>query len=272
MKCRSMLVAVTAVAPEAYTFGYPHGMPYDTHPFANTPPDDSVIWRYMDLPKFLLLLDQKALYFPILPDLADKWETALDHAEKEFITGHFPSLATGGVVSSMQEFISRVVVNCWYNGDSESVAMWALYTSTPYGIAIESRVGRFKKALRIYGGRVYLGLVEYLDHEAPVTTSLAPPLGQINAVRPVLHKRLCYKHECELRAFTVLPSNQPPPTNGVQIPVYLNDLIEGVTLGPAFPNWCVGLVEEGLVRSNLSIPVAPSDAARLPTDLIVLAR
>lgn len=47
-------------------------MPYGTHPLADTPPDDSSIWRYMDLPKFLLLLDHKALYFPLLSELADR--------------------------------------------------------------------------------------------------------------------------------------------------------------------------------------------------------
>jgi hypothetical protein len=206
-------------------------MPYGTHPLADTPPDDSSIWRYMDLPKFLLLLDHKALYFPLLSELADRWEAVLDHAMRNYITGHFLPAASGGVVDSLRDFVSRGVVNCWYLGETESVAMWTLYTGTPYGIAIKSTVGRLKTAMRAYNRYIYLGRVKYVDHEA-ISTSLAPAVESLNAFRTVLQERLCYKHECELRAFTVFPTNEPAPTHGVKIPVGLRDLIDSVTLDP----------------------------------------
>ena len=39
-------------------------MPYEPHPSAGTlPPDDTVIWRFMSLAKFLSLLTKSSIYF-----------------------------------------------------------------------------------------------------------------------------------------------------------------------------------------------------------------
>ncbi len=36
---------------------------YKHHNSFRTPPDDTVIWRYMDFPKLLCILEYKTLYF-----------------------------------------------------------------------------------------------------------------------------------------------------------------------------------------------------------------
>ena len=36
---------------------------YEESPFCNPPPDDAVLWRYMDFTKFVSVLDKKALFF-----------------------------------------------------------------------------------------------------------------------------------------------------------------------------------------------------------------
>ena len=39
---------------------------YKEHPAFNTPDDNRIIWRYLDFPKFLDILDRKKLFFPSL--------------------------------------------------------------------------------------------------------------------------------------------------------------------------------------------------------------
>ncbi|MFN8224152.1 MAG: hypothetical protein U0R50_13000 [Gaiellales bacterium] len=51
---------------------------YDaTHPVFNAPPDDTVVWRYIDLAKLISLLDHRALYFARADTLGDPHEGAL---------------------------------------------------------------------------------------------------------------------------------------------------------------------------------------------------
>jgi len=140
------------------------------HPQIETPPDEIVIWRYIDLPKFLLMLEHKALYFALFSEFEDKWEAVLDRELTASIAGQFTA-ASGQVIGLFQEFIKGIAVNCWYCGDDESVAMWRLYTSSEYGIAIRSSVRDFKRALAVSELDVYLGDVKYRDHtDAPSQT------------------------------------------------------------------------------------------------------
>jgi hypothetical protein len=38
-------------------------MPYEIHPKLTTPPDDAVLWRYLDFAKFLDMLERRVLWF-----------------------------------------------------------------------------------------------------------------------------------------------------------------------------------------------------------------
>jgi len=233
----------------------------------------------MDLPKFLAVLEQGALYFPAISELPDKWEAVIDRRFSSSVASMVAPSISGSLISSFQQFNQTALVNCWYMGDVESIAMWTLYTSTDYGIAIKSNVGRLKKAFEAAPEHVYLGTVEYRDHEA-LSTSLYPP-SEVNAVRTLLQKRVCYKHECELRA---LSFNQPPlpaharlgqrvtvlvPIEGRPIKVHLAHLIESITLGPGFPHWAVGILSAALLRAGISPQISTSDAYRDPPGSVI---
>jgi hypothetical protein len=249
-------------------------MPYRLHPDATTPHDDTVIWRYMDLPKFLMLLEQKALYFSLLEDLEDKWEAVIDRkTTRSIISAYAPSM-TGNVISGYQGFSKIMAVNCWYRGHGESIAMWALYTGTIYGVAIKTTVGNLKRALVTTQQIVHLGDVEYRDHDQ-ISTVLYNP-DELTPLKAILQKRVCYQHECELRAFTIvhpIPDNPydgqrvfvPFPKEGLLVNVDLNPLIESITLGPRFPTWARYLLESALLRAEIKPPTNESDAFKPPS-------
>jgi hypothetical protein len=244
------------------------------HPQIDPLPDNTVIWRYMDLPKFLLMLERKALYFALFSEFEDKWEAVLDRELTAGIAGQFTA-ASGQVIGLFQQFFKNIAVNCWYCGDDESVAMWRLYTSSEYGIAIRSSVRDFKRALSVSEVDVYLGAVKYRDHTAPPSQVLAA--DQITPFKAVLQKRVCYKHECELRAIAHLlpdfPTDATPgqvfvapfPERGRPISVDLPTLIHSITTGPRFPGWAWHLLRSALSRAGLiSIPVVESNAFKSP--------
>jgi hypothetical protein len=41
-----------------------------------TPPDDTKLWRYLDLSQFFWLLSEQSLYFASLTEFKDRWEGA----------------------------------------------------------------------------------------------------------------------------------------------------------------------------------------------------
>jgi hypothetical protein len=254
-------------------------MPYLVHPQIESPADELVIWRYMDLPKLLLLLEQRGLYFALLSEFEDKWEAVLGRELTAGIASHFSS-ASGQVIDLYQEYFNHTAVNCWYCGEDESIAMWRLYTNSEYGVAIRSNVGDLKRALSASEQDVYLGLVEYRDHTAPPSQVLTA--SQITPYKAVLQKRICYKHECEMRAITEFlprfPERPAPgevfvapyPQRGRPVTVDLLTLIHAITTGPDFPGWAMELLQSALSRAGLNPPLNESSAFKSPEARFIL--
>ena len=72
------------------------------------PDDDATIWRYMDLPKFLSLIEQRALYFALPHQLEDTWEARIHTRDRRIgsLPAHIPMAAypTGRVRSFERTF------------------------------------------------------------------------------------------------------------------------------------------------------------------------
>ena len=246
-------------------------MPFANHENLITPPDETVIWRYMDLPKLLSLLEQRALYFALVKEFPDAWEGMLPPFMLDAIAGR--SAFGAGGVNMYRAFSSIVSVNCWYQGISESVAMWSLYTREPYGTAVRSSVGRFKKAVRETRQQVLMGGVRYDAHDATIVNWHGDAW---NALGPLMCKRRCYEHEHELRAVALLTLPMPSglqegeeqrfalPKHGQLVRIDLTELIEEVVLGPHFPEWAQSLLSAALARASLAPPVRESQAYALP--------
>src|ERR1035441_7707637 len=56
-------------------------MPFESHPELITPPDDTVLWRYMDFARFVHLIDSQTLRFPRTDQFEDPLEGTYTDAE-----------------------------------------------------------------------------------------------------------------------------------------------------------------------------------------------
>jgi hypothetical protein len=81
-------------------------MRYLEHPNVETPAYDTVIWGYMDLPKFLLMLEHRGLYFSLPSELSDKWEGVIGRELSQGIATQFMS-ASGDVMHMFHECSKR---------------------------------------------------------------------------------------------------------------------------------------------------------------------
>jgi hypothetical protein len=218
-------------------------MPYVQHPDLSTPSADTMIWRYMDVLQFLTMLEQHALYFALLREVEDVWEAAHSKQLKASL------MKIGPEMPIMAKVLSRhTAINCWHENRSESLAMWSLYTSESHGIAIQTTVGRLIESFKGDEHQIIVGRVTYEDHNQDYEESFPTP--RVNTIKAVFQKRVCYRHESEVRAMVLIMEPPPnpipgefypavPPDHGALVSVDLSVLIERVVVSPSFPGWGV---------------------------------
>lgn len=238
-----------------------------------TPPehDDTAIWRYMDLTKFLSVLDESALYFVRLDKLAEfdpfegYYTTANLKLEQELKVG--PRTEDDELrlhnLKNMRRMVKihrRVTfVNSWHAQPHESAAMWSQYLKSQDGIAIRSTYKRLLHSLAREKQKVHIGLINYIDYQLE-----AIPFGSI--LRPFMCKRKSFEHESELRCLIWTPETptKSMKKHGFYVPVDPNVLIQEIYVAPTSPTWVKKLVKSLMIRFGLDQPVKQSDLASVP--------
>lgn len=151
------------------------------------PEPSAKLWRYMDLAKFLSLLDESSLYFTRIDHFNDSYEGALGVATnedawikmemqrrapfvnlKEFDDGSNDEEKAKYEFDRYRRTIRKWRLNnyisCWHQSDVESEAMWQLYSrDTQQGIAIQTTFERLYQALPVTANCEF-GMVNYIDY------------------------------------------------------------------------------------------------------------
>jgi hypothetical protein len=118
-------------------------MPFEDYSLLTTLPDDTVLWRYLSLARFMDLLEHRALWFSRMDQFEDPLEGIFTDAELEqmaslSVSSALPILgfsrAAGTVKGDTQSFLRIIAmirvshfVSCWREGPHESMAMWDIY-------------------------------------------------------------------------------------------------------------------------------------------------
>lgn len=151
------------------------GTAYETD--YSIPSDDTVIWRFMDLAKFISLLKDSALFMTRADKFEDSFEgavCAVEDSERydEALNEYYSDLLEGKAVpekliedlhGANKLLRMNSYLNCWYEGEHESMAMWRLYASgtESKGVGIKTTVGQLKKAIGCF---VEIGRIDYIDY------------------------------------------------------------------------------------------------------------
>jgi hypothetical protein len=249
---------------------------FEEHPVFQAPDDPSIyIWRYIDLPKYISLLHDKALYFCRVDKLVDQFEGSLPRPNilARRANSYFKTIvqSSDGRVETAEESMARSLrlerthafVNCWHMNNHESAAMWQLYSSNAQGIAIRSTYQALCESFRNYPRPVYVGVMNYIDYDLELirdARSNTPAL--FNMLYPLMHKRRSYQHEAELRALVTwnppledLPQAmwQEPEETGILVPVDLDLLIESIFVAPVAEPWFRKVVDSVSTKYGLSV-------------------
>lgn len=206
--------------------------------------DDANLFRYMDFSKYISLLESKELYFCNSKYFEDKYEGV--------IPAGFYKGWTEESKKRYEEFrkkfdeIYSVYVNCWNVNEQESYALWKIYTNPSTGVCVKTTVGSLKESLNNKDIRIYK--VNYINSFNNIQADYEPPFyfsehnsgWHINKRIHEVYKYGAYNYENEVRALFVDISKEP----GINFPVDLNKLIEGIYVSPFAPKWFFELVKD----------------------------
>jgi hypothetical protein len=242
-----------------------------------TPPSATTLWRYMDFSKYVAMLASQTLFFSRLDQLQDPFEGAMGSEDtQEAWCNHYLSFFRFGMQHPPEGYVfnlsdqeidreaerllrefregnvrkSRTTfVNCWYESEHESDAMWRLYSEqSRYAVAIQSSVGYLRKYTE---EQISVGRIRYIDY-----CKAFPDIGF-----PHFFKRKGFEHEREVRA-VIIDIKSEPELIGKSVGVNLQSLVLGVKVSPLCPSWFLEIVEDATRKYELNVNISVSSLTK----------
>ena len=106
---------------------------------------DTVVWKYLDLSKFLDLLMSQKLFMSRSDKFEDQYEGTFSEPTYEEIKKL--SINNPEFLNYYKSHREKVAVSSWHINEYESFAMWQIFTQNSEGLAIQSTIGRLQNAV-----------------------------------------------------------------------------------------------------------------------------
>lgn len=219
---------------------------------------DTVVWKYLDLSKFLDLLLSKKLFM----SRSDKFEDQYEGTFSEPTFEEIKKLAIDNpeFLNYYKTHREKVAVSSWHINEYESFAMWQIFTQNSEGLAIQSTIRRLQKAVNSEKNfDQYIGEVNYIDYKKEYI-----PFD--DSFFPFLFKRKSFQYEREVRIITDTSQSNLKLNEGLKINVDINELIEKIYIHPKSENWYKKLVIELVERLGFGLEIEKSD---LESDILI---
>ena len=139
---------------------------YKEHPLFSSPPQDAILWRYMDFTKFVSLLDSSSLFFSRADLLGDPFEGVWTKANIETLPDRYTADVAEiirGSLPNLHSLTSGNFVSCWHWNEFESDAMWKIYAQLSAGVAIKTDFASLSGSFTD-DQPIYIGRVRYIDY------------------------------------------------------------------------------------------------------------
>jgi hypothetical protein len=219
---------------------------------------NTIVWKYLDLSKFLdLLLSQK-----LFMSRSDKFEDQYEGTFSEPTFEEIKKLATDNpeFLNYYKTHREKVAISSWHINEYESFAMWQIFTQNSEGLAIQSTIGRLQKALKPETNFTqYIGEVNYIDYKKEYI-----PFDDL--FFPFLFKRKSFQYEREVRIISDISESKITINDGLKINVDINQLIEKIYIHPKSENWYKKLVIQLVSELGFNFEIEKSD---LESDILI---
>lgn len=232
---------------------------YLNNPNIKLPEDpDTIVWKYLDLSKFLDLLLSRKLFM----SRSDKFEDQYEGTFSEPTFEEIKKLAINNpeFLNYYKTHREKVAISSWHINEYESFAMWQIFTQNSEGLAIQSTIGRLQKALEPEKNlKQFIGQVNYIDYKKEYI-----PFDDL--FFPFLFKRKSFQYEREVRIISDTSDTKITINDGIKINVDISQLIDKIYIHPKSENWYKNLVIELVSKLGFDIAIEKSD---LESDILI---
>jgi hypothetical protein len=219
---------------------------------------DTIVWKYLDLSKFLDLLMSKKLFMSRSDKFEDQYEGTFSEPTYEEIKKL--SIDNPDFLKFYKTHREKVAISSWHINEYESFAMWQIFTQNSEGLAIQSTIGRLQNALTPENNyKQYIGEVNYIDYKKEYI-----PFDDM--FFPFLFKRKSFQYEREVRIISDVAESKITLNDGLKISVDLSQLIERIYIHPKSENWYKNLVIELVKQLGFDFTIEKSD---LESDILI---
>ena len=225
---------------------------YRSNPNIKLPEDpDTIVWKYLDLSKFLDLLMSQKLFMSRSDKFEDQYEGTF--SEPTFDEIRKLSIDNPDFLHYYKSHREKVAISSWHINEYESFAMWQIFTQNSEGLAIQSTIGRLQNALQPETNfDQHIGEVNYIDYKKEYI-----PFDDM--FFPFLFKRKSFQYEREVRIITDIAENNITINEGLKINVDINQLIEKIYIHPKSENWYKNLVIQLVKQLGFDFTIEKSD-------------
>ncbi|MDC5868809.1 hypothetical protein OPW39_08210 [Vibrio europaeus] len=261
--------------------------------------EQSTIWRYLDLAKFIGLIQSNSLFLSRADMFDDPFEGTINKSTYESFISEIEDLQGKSVEAcyvrldgewvvysdnsnddlgkslflTLKWLKTYTYVNCWHQSDHESEAMWKLYSKNiAESLVVKTSISRLEEALP---SPFKLEPVVYKNYDSNFVMDNY-------FLSPFKTKRLAFSHEKEVRIII-----QEPPLKSfdskhrqfdkdltntelgkvVHLKGGVQQVIEEIRLSPLASSWYEKLVKDLLVKYQVDIPVIRSEISVKPFEL-----
>ena len=232
---------------------------YINNPNIKLPEDpNTVVWKYLDLSKFLDLLMSEKLFMSRSDKFEDQYEGTFSEPTFEEIKKL--SIDNPDFLNYYKTHREKVAISSWHINEYESFAMWQSFTQNSEGLAIQSTIGRLQESLVPETNfNQYIGEVNYIDYKKEHI-----PFDDM--FFPFLFKRKSFQYEGEVRIITDIGKSDIKINEGLKINVNINQLIEKIYIHPKSENLYKNLVIQLVKQLGFDFTIEKSD---LESDILI---
>ncbi len=220
--------------------------------------EDEKLWRYMDLSKFISLLEKNALWLARADTFRDRHEGRFPSEMRKIIESAYESFDENdsGIVKDADDFqdylIKNTFINCWHKNAKENMVMWEIYGRHSNSVAVQTSVGLISDNLMcgIQGHSLILKSVDYRP--------LEEVSGMLRYEECFFLKRPHFKFENEARLCLDTYSRFNPIKNnpyGHYVDISCNSFIEKILVHPDSQDWFIDVVSSIVDKYQIKAPI-----------------
>ncbi|SEM72712.1 hypothetical protein [Nitrosomonas marina] len=229
----------------------------------NLKPEDldgkAILWRYMDVAKFISMLEQNAIWLARADTVFDKHEGRFPVEMQESINKAYQDFDDNDNspvkdANDFQEYlIKNTFISCWHHNLQENMVMWEIYGKDKNAVAIQTTVDGIASNVNpsvLCGHSLIFKDVTYNNADEVS--------GVLKYEDCFFRKRRHFSFEQEVRISLDTYSRYKPAKRtpyGYKLPILLSGMIDKVVVHPDSLDWFFDVVTSVAKKYCLRAPV-----------------